>query len=266
MRSTSHYLSPIIITALLLACSNSVDETTTYCADGKCAQISSRSLYEDAGIPTRVRHFCERSGDYALTFDDGPSAETAKVLTILDEHDVDATFFVIGNTLTDPGRREVLKRAIADGHAIGNHTFTHTDLTSLRDEQIVDEINRTEQAIRDAGGSGADVDAGLRYVRAPFGYINDAVERVIRGLGRESVRWNADRYDWERSGKEFATLVIRRLVDQLDLMTATEVDNTSIIDLNHEHAESTMLALPAMINTIKSRGYGLVTLPECLES
>jgi len=139
--------------------------------------------------------------DISLTFDNGPEpAVTPRVLDILARRGIRATFFVVGEKLARPGARAIAERAVAEGHAIGNHTLTHgTPLGELGDERAVrEEIEATQRLIGDL----AHPDRLFR----PFGGGGHLDERVLSPAavdvlvagGYTCVTWNAVPRDWER--------------------------------------------------------------------
>src|SRR5208283_106506 len=125
-----------------------------------------------------------------LTFDDGPHpTNTPKVLEELKHAGIQATFFVKGKHLESSLGQEVIQRAAAEGHQIGNHTYSHPRLTELTEPQIRQEILMTEQLI-------GDEDQGIKILRPPFGAHNLVVDQVAQELGYRLVLWNVDSCDW----------------------------------------------------------------------
>ena len=125
-----------------------------------------------------------------LTFDDGPHpTNTPKVLEELKHAGIQATFFVKGNLLKTSLGQELIQRAAAEGHQIGNHTYSHPRLTELTEDQIRQEVLRTEELI-------GDVDQGIKILRPPFGAYNPMVDQVAQELGYRLVLWNVDSCDW----------------------------------------------------------------------
>lgn len=218
-------------------------------------------------IPEDVRHSCETDGDYALSFDDGPSQNFVDILNILDRFEVKATFFIVGANLEKEENRELIRKAHQSGHQISNHTFSHVDLTMLNKEDIRSEVGKTRARIIEILGESKDVIENASLVRPPFGYVNDFVHNVIKDAGYTTVRWNADRYDWKLQAPQYGE-VLARVRQQLEFIEDTKMDdpqfNTSIIDLNHDHSDATLAALGDMIASIRSRAYRFVTLHECL--
>jgi peptidoglycan/xylan/chitin deacetylase (PgdA/CDA1 family) len=119
-----------------------------------------------------------------LTFDDGPSGKcTPAILGILRHHEIKATFFVVGMMIEVAER--VLDQIDMDGHSIGNHSFSHRDFRELSEEEIALEILRTEAMI-------ARHATPRKIFRPPRGRSNATVDRVVAGLGYETIPWDVD--------------------------------------------------------------------------
>jgi peptidoglycan-N-acetylglucosamine deacetylase len=133
------------------------------------------------------------AGVVYLTFDDGPTpAYTPRVLALLARHRARATFFVVGrNAATWPG---LVRRELAAGHGVGNHTWSHRRLTGLRGGRLRAEVGATSAAIRRATGSGP------RCLRPPYGAVDRVSADQVRALGLRLVLWDVDSNDWRRPG------------------------------------------------------------------
>jgi peptidoglycan/xylan/chitin deacetylase (PgdA/CDA1 family) len=127
--------------------------------------------------------------DVALTFDDGPSIWTERLLEVLRDHGARATFFVVGASAAD--QPELLRRMRDEGHELGNHTWSHPSLTrDCDDEQVRDELARTNDLLAEALGS-----APSRF-RAPHFDVDDRVESIGRELGLRHTPANVNPPDW----------------------------------------------------------------------
>ncbi|HEY1575938.1 MAG TPA: polysaccharide deacetylase family protein [Terracidiphilus sp.] len=127
--------------------------------------------------------------ELALTFDDGPNpAWTPRLLDLLAEHDVHATFFMLGKFAK--AERELAARVAAAGHLVGNHTWSHPDLSRASAAQVLDELTRTNDILADIAGK------PIVYFRPPFGARRPYVLRLARQLGLIPVTWNAMTSDW----------------------------------------------------------------------
>lgn len=132
---------------------------------------------------------CPRDHTWALTFDDGPSNYTEHLLDILDEHNIKATFCVMGAHVEK--YPEIVKRAYEAGHQIASHTYSHPHLMSLTNEQIIYEVKATEEAIQNAIG------IKPRYIRPPFGEADDRVKGLLKAMGYKVLLWNVDPTDYD---------------------------------------------------------------------
>ena len=124
----------------------------------------------------------------ALTFDDGPGPYTAHLLDILDQYGAKATFFLIGSKVS--GQASVARSIQARGHQLGNHSWSHPELPKLSVDQIAGEIDRTNEAIRQATGVKPTI------LRPPYGAANGVVLEQLRARGMSSILWSVDTRDW----------------------------------------------------------------------
>ena len=177
----------------------------------------------------------------ALTFDDGPGAQTERVLGLLARSGQRATFFLLGRQLVEqPGLPAVEARAAA----IGDHTISHSDLTKLSPQQVQSELGVTRQLLERAAG------APVTLFRPPYGARNPVVDATAQRLGLLQVIWNVDTQDAE--GATAAQIV--RL--------AREGMRPGAIILLHENRQATLAALPDIVRALRKGGYRSVTVPE----
>src|ERR671912_337107 len=173
-----------------------------------------------------------------LTFDDGPvRANTPRVLNVLSNYRVQATFFVIGQKARRHPR--LVKREYREGHSVQNHTYTHPDLTTRGPVQTRRELRATNQAIKAAG-----VPRPYRF-RPPKGLTNARVRSVGASLGLIQTLWSVDPRDWANPP---ASVICRRVV--------TNVRPGSIVLLHDASAANTVEALPCIIKRLRAQGYG----------
>lgn len=152
------------------------------------ASVNDRNALDGHFVGLRIGGMRKRR--VHLTFDDGPHPiNTSKLLDELKQAGILATFFVMGKNLETPDGKELILRAAAEGHQIGNHTYSHPHLTELNEDQIREEILKTEELI---GG----VNKGIKIFRPPYGEHNSLVDQVARKLGYSLVFWNVDTRDW----------------------------------------------------------------------
>lgn len=189
------------------------------------------------------------SKQVALTFDDGPDAKyTPLILDILKEHDVKATFFVVGKQ--SEAYPDVLKRIHEEGHAIGNHSFAHADLSKLSAEEVQEEIAAADEAIeRIVGVSSA-------LFRAPYGAESEAMKKCLADAKRELVRWTVDTRDWAgTSPEEMMETVHKQLKPGGIILMHSFGGKKGKLD-------NTVEVLPQLIEELKKQGYSFVTVPE----
>jgi peptidoglycan/xylan/chitin deacetylase (PgdA/CDA1 family) len=131
----------------------------------------------------------------ALTFDDGPGGNTAQVLDLLKQYGIHATFCIIGRMIAEYSP-DLIRREVAEGHTLCNHTWTHDlNLRTRSEAQIRSELERTNDAIH-AIVPGVPI----RYFRNPGGNFSPLTIAVARSMGMESLDWNVDPSDWSRPG------------------------------------------------------------------
>jgi peptidoglycan/xylan/chitin deacetylase (PgdA/CDA1 family) len=190
-----------------------------------------------------------RLPEIALTFDDGPNPPyTSQVLAILQQYHVPATFFLIGSEAAS--YPALVSQEAQQGFVVGDHTWTHPDLTKLPPDQVRSELQRTAQEIRSITGVAPIV------FRPPGGNFNSQVQAIAASLGLSTILWNVDPKDWSRPG---TSVIIQRVLD------ATH--NGSII-LMHDGGgdrSQTVAALPTIITTLEQRGYQFVTIPQMIQ-
>lgn len=180
----------------------------------------------------------------ALTFDDGPDLRiTPRILEILKEEGVVATFFVLGTNVER--YPEVLKRIHNEGHLIANHSRTHMDFANLTNEEIIAfELDPTSRAVEKLTGYYPLV------MRPPYGSLRTDSVTYLRQAGWRIVRWSLDTFDWDGA---------RNRSEQIVARIAEQHHNNAII-LMHCNGPTTVQALPEMIRILRDLGYDFVTV------
>jgi peptidoglycan/xylan/chitin deacetylase (PgdA/CDA1 family) len=183
----------------------------------------------------------------ALTYDAGASADAAvAILDVLKKHSVVSTFFLTGRWVEN--FPDFANRIAAEGHEIANHTYSHRDLTTLPDDEVLMDIAKGEEAIR------AVTSAETRPLfREPYGAFNDVERHLVRQAGYSySIYWDNDTLDWQFPG---ADLIYERIVDR--------AKNGSIV-LMHLGVPDSAIASDRAIPVLRQQGYSLVTITELL--
>ncbi len=179
----------------------------------------------------------------ALTFDcgsaDGP---TATILDLLKQYNLHITFFVTGQYAER--YPALVKRIVAEGHELANHTYSHLDLTTLPDAKVRSELLKAEAAFQQAAGQD-----GKPWMRMPFGARDGRVLGIITQLGYTSVYWTIDSGDW----REEATT--QRVRDKV----LGSIENGGIV-VQHCNAPQSAEALPSILEGLKSKGLTVVTV------
>lgn len=190
-----------------------------------------------------------------LTFDDGPSWLTPKVLDVLRENNVKATFFVIGNEITEE-REDTIKQMIKDGHAVGIHTFCHKkNEIYCSEEALLEDITKTYNRIYEITGIKPTL------YRFPWGSINcylddlrdDTVKLKIEEMGLTYYDWNVSGED--STGHPSGYAIMRNIKKNL-----TRFSEPVILLHDSKINERTYQVLPDIINMIKEQGYEFDTL------
>ncbi|KAF8979148.1 chitin deacetylase [Entomortierella lignicola] len=139
---------------------------------------------------------CPNTDDWGLTYDDGPNPATTDMMAHLKEKGATATFFIVGSRVLE--YPDILKEEVAQGHHIASHTWSHSGLTTLTNEQIVAEIRWSEKIIRDVTG------LSVKYIRPPYGDVDNRVREILRQMGYTTVIWTLgwDTNDWRVAFKQ----------------------------------------------------------------
>ncbi len=178
----------------------------------------------------------------AITFDDGPNLEyTTQLLDGLRERDVQATFFLLGQNI---GKHpEIVCTMHEDGHLIGNHTYSHMELTESVGEAYVEEIQKTNELIFALTGENTE------YIRPPYGAWDEGYEEKLDMI---PVFWTIDPQDW-------CTFDARTIVARV-----TEQAEEDAIILLHDSYQSSVDAALEIIDILQAEGYEFVTVDELL--
>lgn len=176
----------------------------------------------------------------AVTFDDGPGERTGELLDILSQRGIKATFFVLGkHVVRYPG---IIRRMLAEGHEVETHSWDHPDMRKLdameRDRQIGD----TVRALKELGAS-------PRYFRPPYGGYDEETVAAARRYGLEVVLWSRDSEDWKY-----------RTAASLSGHVMPAHRGANGIFLFHDVKDSTINAMPAVLDVLKGKGCRFLTV------
>lgn len=185
--------------------------------------------------------------EVALTFDDGPTELTPRFLDLLQEHQVKATFFCIGKQIEK--YPETFQRIIAEGHTIGNHTYSHSNNTGfLSASKMVEEIKKCDEVMAKTGNIQTDL------YRPPFGVTNPSIAKAIRRTGKKSIGWNVRSLDTITDNEK---KIYNRITKRLK--------KGSII-LLHDTSEKTYNVLVDLLLFLKDKKYSTFTIDSTTKS
>lgn len=181
----------------------------------------------------------------AISFDASWGAEfTPRILKILREHEIKSTFFLTGFWIEK--YPDMVKTIVAEGHELGNHTWTHPHLNTLEKASITNELERVHAALKDLWGKEPAL------FRPPFGEYSDKVIEAADELGYLTIQWSVDSLDW------------KDLSEQAIIQRVTEKMHPGAIVLFHNNGRYTADALPEIIAFAKENGYQIVPISELL--
>ncbi|MUT68732.1 polysaccharide deacetylase family protein [Paenibacillus sp. NEAU-GSW1] len=186
----------------------------------------------------------------ALTFDDGPSKETPQILDLLKQYEAKATFFVLGKRIDSFA--DVVKREVAEGHEVANHTFDHTFFYSnVSWGTISNEIVKTKNKIEAITGQSSP------WFRPPGGIINDAVVEIAKKNGYTVIlwSWHQDTNDWKAPG---VNAIVKKVLNN-----ARNGDIVLLHD-NVQGSTQTVQALKIILPELQKRGFRIVTVSELM--
>jgi peptidoglycan/xylan/chitin deacetylase (PgdA/CDA1 family) len=201
----------------------------------------------------------------ALTFDDGPSRWTASVLDTLGKHGARATFFLLGRHV--PRRGDVLRRAVREGHELGNHLLTHRSAEHLEDREVRQELIETGNRVRAAAG------VGPRLVRPPYGADCERVARIAAEIELgPTIYWTFSTKDWRAKKPE---PIVERILGDVtpgavvvlhDAVAPQPRPWNRRVARATRSRRPTVTALGEALGVLAKEGYRFVTVSELLEA
>jgi peptidoglycan/xylan/chitin deacetylase (PgdA/CDA1 family) len=199
------------------------------------------------GAPKVTYSQCNVDGPYiALTFDDGPHAtNTPRVLDMLKQRKVKATFFVVGQCAAE--YPDIMKRIVAEGHEVASHSWSHPQLSSMSESGVRDQLQKTHDIIIQTTG------VTPKTMRPPYGAFTARQRAWANDVwGYKCILWDVDPLDWKiRSADHVKSQILSKTV------------NGSII-LTHDIHKSTIDAMPATLDGLLEKGFKFVTVSELI--
>jgi len=182
-----------------------------------------------------------------LTFDNGyENGYTTPILDVLKAKGVPAAFFVTGHYVKD--QPELLKRMAAEGHLIGNHSWTHPDMSQISDTRITDELDAVKREVANVTGQ-----REMHYLRPPRGIFSERSLRISQSLGYTNVFWSVAYKDWDVNAQKGADYAYRNVMGQL---------HPGAVILLHSVSKDNADALGRIIDDARKQGYTFRSLDE----
>ena len=247
----------LLIAALCfsLAVPAAADSNTPYHFGFKKSKNGSLPSIDEEGFKDIIdKHGAFFMGDPSrkqlyLTFDNGyENGLTSQILDILREKRVPAVFFVTGHYLQD--QPDLVKRMAAEGHIIGNHSWSHPDMTQISDEQIKEELEKVKSETARIAGQ-----KEMIFFRPPRGIFSERTLAVSRELGYTNVFWSLAYKDWEVRQQKGWQYAYKQVMDQL---------HPGAIILLHSVSKDNAEALGKIIDDARKQGYEFVSLDRLL--
>ena len=196
-----------------------------------------------------VKAYCnnptEKDRKIALTFDDGPTEHTLKILDILEKYNVKATFFCIGkNIIQHP---EILKKIVEKGHIVGNHTFSHSPLFDFfRKNRVIEELQNTDASIQKIIGKKP------QFFRPPYGVTNPSIRRALEVTKHHVIGWNIRSMDGiSKNSKAIFNRILKRI-------------SPGSIILLHDTRAQTATVLEQLLQTLREKNYEVISVEQLL--
>jgi peptidoglycan-N-acetylglucosamine deacetylase len=229
----------------------------TICAGAAVSAVGAGSIYyatyavRSQWLGRTIWHGRTDTASVALTFDDGPSLDTERVLDVLDEYDLRATFFMVGREIER--FPQTARRVAASGHGIGNHSYTHPVYLYRSARETRRQLERTQAVIAAVTGVRA------RLARPPCGVRTLAYFRATRQLGLETVQWTLAGFDWQRRSPEQIAETVLQGAQAGSIILLHDGDSA-----NRSDRRATVAALPLIIAGLQARGLQVVPLAQLL--
>lgn len=196
-----------------------------------------------------VKAFCnnplEKEKKIALTFDDGPSEFTLEVLALLKKYNAKATFFCIGKNIEK--HPEIAKQIIAEGHLVGNHSYSHSTFFDFYNtKQIKEEIEKTDALLEKLTSQ------KINFFRPPYGVTTPSIRRALKITGHKTIGWNIRSLDGGTKNQE---LIFNRIIKRV---------SPGGIVLLHDTGKHSVLVLEQFLQFLQQNHYEVVSIEELL--
>jgi peptidoglycan-N-acetylglucosamine deacetylase len=231
---------------------SALPKSTPVVAVAACSPTPSSPL-NATNEPQSSYKFINVDGPYiAMTFDDGPDANlTPRLLDILKQRHIRATFFVLGKRVQD--HPEILRREIAEGHEIGNHSWDHPPLNKLAEDGLHHQLADTSALLKQVSGRNPTL------MRPPYGATNARLSRAIeKEYGMKVILWSVDPFDWKNPGPQ---VIQNRILNGWQDSSGAK---PGAIILSHDIHKGTIEAMPATLDALLAKGYKFVTVSQLL--
>ena len=216
--------------------------------DGYAHMVS--GMQRNREFANTVMYYCgpRNQKQVALTFDDGPDMKyTPQVLDILKENHIHATFFLLG--LNVEKYPEIAKRIAEEGHSIGNHTYSHSNLVKLSAEQVREQVRHGDETLQRVLGFHTAI------FRPPYGNASREVLQQVASMQYKVIDWSVDTRDWASP----SPAQILSTVNQQIFPGGIVLQHSANAPLRNS-----VKALPDIIASLKAQGYTFATIPEML--
>ncbi|WP_223706661.1 polysaccharide deacetylase family protein [Flavobacterium potami] len=196
-----------------------------------------------------VKAFCnnplETDKKIAITFDDGPSIYTLKVLDLLKEYNAKATFFCIGKNIEM--HPEILQKVISEGHLVGNHSYSHSKFFDFYNaKKITEELRKTDELLEKFTSK------KINFFRPPYGVTTPSIRRALKITGHKTIGWNIRSLD---GGTTDVELILNRIKKRV---------SPGGIVLLHDTAPHSVYVLEQFLQFLQQNNYQVVSIEELL--
>ncbi|WP_102347732.1 polysaccharide deacetylase family protein [Bacillus sp. Marseille-P3661] len=206
----------------------------------------SRSTQLFGGLVTQVE---TSEKVLALTFDDGPSIYTDEILSVLDEEDIKATFFLTGREIK--GNLDAAKKIVHEGHEVGNHSYSHQRMVLKLPDFIRNEIELTDTLIREAGYKGEI------HFRPPYGKRLIVLPYYLAKHERKTILWNIEPETYPEIAAD-STKIVDHVVKN------TKPGSIVLMHVMYESRRESLEAVKNIITSLREEGYTFKTVSELL--